>query len=305
MKSQPRIATAQAGQVRAEVEPAAAEERLGRGPRRPDRRDGERGARDRGHGETAVDLPGQGRGRPLLRRHRGRLAQPGELLLDLADVVGNGLRVRQPAVAHPPAYDVTDGREQGRGGAGGEQRPAVLPPAGSDRVEHLPGEVRRDEAPGAHGQARQGVGGLVVAGPRARRDGVGPLPGVLRADRGEVRRDRQDGQIDLHDRQPARRIAPIATAVRGRRLHGQDRRGRRQSHGVPVSAHEFPGHVEPRDPAEAAPVVDVAVVPAPACGRASGAPTTAAARRRGASSRRRRSRPAPTPPRRPTRRGGR
>ena len=73
-----------------------------------------------------MDLPGQGRRRPLLRRHRGRLTQPGELLLDLADMVGNGLRVRQPAVPHSPAYDVTDRREQGRGRAGGEQRPAVL-----------------------------------------------------------------------------------------------------------------------------------------------------------------------------------
>ena len=57
---------------------------------------------------------------------RGRLTQPGELLLHLADVVGHGLRVRQPAVAHPAAYDVADGREQRRGGAGGEQRAAVL-----------------------------------------------------------------------------------------------------------------------------------------------------------------------------------
>ena len=203
MKSQPRIATAQAGHVvprssrprrktdSAEVRAAHTVETVSAAPA------------DRGHGETAVEPPGQGRGRPLVRRHRGCLTQPGELLLHLADVVGDGLRVRQPAVADPSAYDVTDGREQGSGGAGGEQRPAVLPPAGSDRVEHLPGEVRRDEAPGAHGQARQRVGGLVVAGARAGRDRVGSLPGVLRTDRGEVRRDRQDGQIDLHGQCPS------------------------------------------------------------------------------------------------------
>ena len=51
--------------------------------------------------------PGQGRCRSGHRGDRGCLTQPGELLLDLADLVGDGLRVRQPALPHPPAHDVT------------------------------------------------------------------------------------------------------------------------------------------------------------------------------------------------------
>ena len=62
-------------------------------------------------------------------RHGRGLAQPGQLLLDLAHLVGDGLRVGQPAVADPAADDVADGREHGRGGAGGEQGAAVAPTA--------------------------------------------------------------------------------------------------------------------------------------------------------------------------------
>jgi CheY-like chemotaxis protein len=100
--------------------------------------------------------------------------------------------------AHPTAYDVTDGGERGRDGAGREQRFAVATDPGRHRIQQPLGDARRHQASRAHREARERVGGLVVAGAGARCDGVRPLPGVLGPDRGEVGRDGDHRQIDVH-----------------------------------------------------------------------------------------------------------
>ena len=183
----------------AEVERAEAEGAAGAGPRCPQGRDGESGAGHGGRGEAAVHaLESRASGHALRARDGGRLAQVGQLLLHLADLVRNRLRVGQPSVPDPSTRHVAD-RGQDRGHrAGGQQRAPVPATARRDRVEQPLGEVRRDQGSGAHREARERVSRLVVTRPGPRLDGVRLLPGDLGADRRGVRRDGEHRQVDLH-----------------------------------------------------------------------------------------------------------
>ena len=73
-----------------------------------------------------------------------------------------------------------------------------FPRPGRDRVQEPSRQVRRDQAAGAHREARERVRRLVVPGPGPRGHRVGPLPHDLRGDGGGVRRDGEDREVDLH-----------------------------------------------------------------------------------------------------------